>query len=286
MRGTGAAAEWLDRLDRIGSRQSLTLILAVLAKVKDDGSRVSVLKALERYTFVSRLLNYSYYFYPTTREAFVKEAVLLYRDKIDVKSVVARIHDATSKLADNPAYLLEVRKKFRSNGFYTWPLIKYFLFEYDQDLRVRSKTERAKIDWDVFLESASDFSSVEHIFPQRPRDQYWRARFGNFSPKQSSMLRNSLGNLLPLSKPKNSSLSNRAFPEKVDGRGDSSVGYRYGCYAENEVTKEREWTPVAIRKRGLRMIAFMERRWAVKMGNEEDQLHMLGVEFARDSLAP
>lgn len=282
IRGTGQAHEWLDKLDRIGNRDHLTLILSVLATVKDDVSRVAVFKALERHIFAGRLLNYPYYVYYGRGESFLQEAILLYRGKIDAKAVVQKINEVTTRILENPRYLLEVRQRFRSNGFYAWPLIRYFLFEYNLDMQIRSKTQRAKIDWSIFAEDRDDHASVEHIFPQRARDEYWRNRFGGFSSKQISLLRNSLGNLLPLSKPKNSSLSNGSFNEKIDGRSGQFVGYRYGSYAENEVTKETEWTAAAIRRRGLRMLSFLERRWNIKLGPDEDKLIMLGVDFVKE----
>jgi hypothetical protein len=94
-------------------------------------------------------------------------------------------------------------------------------------------------------------------------------------------LRDSLGNLLPLSKPKNSSLSNKPFPDKVDGKPESTIGYRFGCYAENEVAKDKEWTPDHILQRGLRMLTFMERRWNFEIGNENKKKMMLGLDFMK-----
>jgi hypothetical protein len=84
-----------------------------------------------------------------------------------------------------------------------------------------------------------------------------------------------------LSKPKNSSLSNKPFPEKVSGKTEPAVGYRYGCYAENEVANCKEWTPKEILKRGLSLLGFMERRWGIEIGDEQQKKKMLGLEFMR-----
>jgi len=96
------------------------------------------------------------------------------------------------------------------------------------------------------------------------------------------MLRNSLGNLVPLSQPKNASLSNRPFPDKVEGKKDSIVGFRYGCYAENEVSKESEWTPGRIKRRGLKLLEFMEKRWSINLGTASDKVEMLNLDFLPD----
>jgi hypothetical protein len=174
-----------------------------------------------------------------------------------------------------------VQGRFRTDGFYSWNGLKYFLFEYNLDLQSRSKTDRRKIFWPEFTEKREDYVSVEHIYPQYARDQYWTSRFAGFSQKQRTTLRNSLGNLLPLSKPKNSSLSNKPFPEKMDGRSDPAVGYRYGCYAENEVASYSEWTPGNILRRGFKLLSFMEKRWGLDLGDEKQKKRMLGLDFIK-----
>jgi hypothetical protein len=174
-----------------------------------------------------------------------------------------------------------VHDHFSSDGFYNWSGIRYFLFEYNLDLQSRSKTDRPKIFRPEFTERRQDYVSVEHIYPQYARDRYWTSRLEGFSQKQRSTLRNSLGNLLPLSKPKNSSLSNKPFPEKVNGKGDPVVGYRYGCYAENEVASYPEWTPKEILHRGLKMLSFMEKRWDLPLGDEKQKKRILGLDFLK-----
>ena len=85
--------------------------------------------------------------------------------------------------------------------------------------------------------------------------------------------------MVPLSQPKNASLSNKPFPQKVDGSVDEVVGYRYGCYAENELSKLSDWEPNNIRDRGLALLAFMEKRWNIQFGTLDQKLKMLSVEF-------
>ncbi len=99
------------------------------------------------------------------------------------------------------------------------------------------------------------------------------------TPRERILLRHSLGNLLPLSKPKNSSLSNKPFPEKVDGKQHPAVGYRYGCYAENEVSQQKDWTPQNILDRGIKLLEFMDSRWGIKIGDEQHKTQMLGLNF-------
>lgn len=277
---SGSAGLWLDRLDRMNGRSHLTLALAVLLKVEKDDERTKIFKALEKYLFVCGLGDSPYVYYSGMGGLeFIEESVLLYHGKISPSQLVSKISERTKVIVESKRFINDARNNFKSRGFYLWPSIRYFLFEYNLDMQERSKTDRAKINWSEFTERRHDYKTVEHIYPQNARSSYWIDRFSGLTPKQRDNLRNSLGNLLPLSQGKNSSLSNRPFPEKVEGKKDVIVGFRYGCYAENEVAKELEWNPSKILARGLKMLSFMEKRWGIDLGTEEDKAEMLGLEF-------
>jgi hypothetical protein len=208
-------------------------------------------------------------------------AIELNTSKMRVDKITYNIGEDTTSIVNDPRFVKDVQDRFRAGGFYNWSGIRYFLFEYNLDLQSRSKTDRSKIFRSEFTENRQDYVSVEHIYPQYARDRYWTSRFEGLSQKQRSTLRNSLGNLLPLSRPKNSSLSNKPFAEKVDGKGDPVAGYRYGCYAENEVASCTEWTPREILRRGLKLLSFMEKRWGLDLGDEKQKKRMLGLEFMK-----
>lgn len=104
--------------------------------------------------------------------------------------------------------------------------------------------------------------------------------FKQFNTKQKKSLRNSLGNLLPLSQPKNSSLQDKCFENKIS-TNKSKVGYKYGCYSENEVTEYNKWTYEEIIERGIHLVNFMEERWKIKIGNEQEKMKFLGLDFIK-----
>jgi len=164
-------------------------------------------------------------------------------------------------------------------SYYGWKSVRYFLFEYELSLQEKSKTDRAKIDWAAFSKEdfQSDYFTVEHIYPQRVRSPYWAERFGALSTLQKRLLRNSLGNLLALSAPKNASLGNRPFPEKIGSTG-TTVGYRFGSYSENEVSLSTDWTSDEIVERGIRMLNFMEIRWRLNIGDRSQKIKALGLQ--------
>ncbi len=269
---------WLDKLDRLQNPEQLPFKLAVLLAKGSDSDKVEVFKRLESHEFVTGLLKYKYYRY-TLSDPFLKEAIQLYRGEIDAKQLVKVISESTAKIVNSKSFLAEVRKEFRTHGFYVWDNIRYFLYEYNLHLQERSKTERKKLDWESFVERRADHRTVEHVFPQQARVQYWTSRFSGCSQAQRRSLINSLGNLAPLSKAKNSSLSNKSFTDKVRGSKDEVVGFAYGCYVENEIADEKEWTKEVILKRGLKLLAFMEKRWSIDLGTLEDKINMLGLDF-------
>lgn len=274
---------WLDKLNRLGADPYQALILVFLQCVTAENLRLAFLQAVERHQFVISF-GLRYYGFPHQFEAdprMLQYAIDLRSGKLTGEKVTRSLSENTTNLLKKTNFMKDVLQRFRTDGFYDWPGIRYFLFEYNLDLQGKSKTERPKIFWPEFTEQREDYVSVEHIFPQQARNQYWTSRFDGLTQKQRTTLRNSIGNLLPLSKRKNSSLSNKPFPEKVDGKAELAIGYRYGCYAENEVSKIKDWTPDEILKRGLRMLSFMERRWSLEFGDDAQKKTLLGLDFLK-----
>jgi len=165
-------------------------------------------------------------------------------------------------------------------GFYRWAHIKYFMFEYEQRLREHSKATHEKLHWKEFLSESNsrNYETIEHIYPQRVTSEYWKTRFKHYDIRERNALRNSLGNLLPVSRPKNSSLSNKSFPEKKGG-ANNSIGYAYGCFSENEVACSADWNAIEILERGIKLLAFLEERWGVSIGDRNAKIKALRLEF-------
>jgi hypothetical protein len=142
------------------------------------------------------------------------------------------------------------RRLDRDGGFYGWDFTKVVLYEYE--LSLQDATRPAKVSWqDV------SFKSVEHVYPQTPKDPSWLARFA-FDGRQErkrKMWMNSLGNLLLLSREVNASLSNRPFSEK-------KKTYATGSYSENALAATfAVWSPNSVIRRGKALLEFAERRW-------------------------
>ncbi len=144
------------------------------------------------------------------------------------------------------------------------------------------KTYVAKLtNWDAFTKNEKDHISIEHIFPQTPTRRYWRNQFRDYSdPVERHHLTNSLGNLLALSQSVNSVLQNDEYEQKKEGNNKRQRGYKNGSHSEVEVaTTYSDWTPKAIKERGLHLIEFMEQRRDFKFKDEVTKLKVLGLDF-------
>ncbi|WP_417437251.1 DUF262 domain-containing protein [Idiomarina abyssalis] len=271
--------DWLQKLNRMGIEFTAPLIMVFFQQEKAVDKRLDLLMALEQLLFCNLLVRYRYYmeFEPFN---FVILACRLSSGKESPESVIKDIKSSLNRMKVDKLFWAEVEKYFRGSGFYEWSGIRYFLYEYDLSLRERSKTYREKIDWNSFTEDLKDFHTVEHIYPQRPRKSCWTDVFEEYSQSERKKLRHSLGNLVPLSRAKNSSFQNKCFKDKK-GRKDSTIGFSYGSFSENEIAQNDEWTAKHILDRGLKLLDFMEERWSLTLGNKEAKTHMLGLEFMK-----
>lgn len=282
----------MDRINRVKISYFRPLIMAAILKSKmGSPERIFLFQKIERFIFISFRLcraqaNYgSSHFYRSTRDIYFGEKSL---NKIceELDSHLAWTFDQNQVFKLSYFYNF-IDKKFASigAGFYGWNDLRYFLFEYEEDLKITRG--QPKLGWSNFVRSANDTLSIEHIYPQTADSEYWSARFYGFNLEQQNCLLGSLGNLLPLSLSINSSLQNDDFPDKKETKHDSRGkvvrnGFKNGSYSELEVASEPEWTAQQIKKRGLTLLAFMERRWDLKLGTEADKIALLHLSFLNE----
>jgi hypothetical protein len=271
---------YLERLRRLGDAEDMMLVLAIYRTDANASSRVLVLMLLEKILFLDMITPY-----------------IAGVEKPKIAHLAARITAGTATLAEVEADLSEFYKSVmkkadfpkviqqwsKGGGGYRWRGVRYFLYEYEQKLKAASKTHRDKLIWDEFIREKyeDDFNTVEHIFPQKTSAEPWREVFARFSTKEKNILKNSLGNLVPLSRAKNSALGALGFAAKKRNPDfpDNTVGYIYGCYSENEVAECEEWTAREILLRGVRLLRFMEERWEVPLGDDSKKVTALGLGF-------
>jgi hypothetical protein len=266
----------LTQLNRLDNKRSFLLAIVATRVVKSREARVSLLRQVERTGFLTRIRPYLF----NDLNLDIAAGDLLSK-RSSAEEISKRLTDFTDKLAGSSEFLDAIRNLGRNVGYYSWGAIRYFMYEYEQHLRSLSKTSRELLNWredDNREHFDPDHRTVEHIYPQRASHEYWRERFNKYRVPERNILKNSLGNLLPVSHPKNSSLSNGSFLDKL-GSPDNQVGYRYGCLSEIQVSMESEWTAASILRRGLRLLEFMEKRWSLDLGDIEKKIELLGLGF-------
>lgn len=267
----------LDRLQRLSFRAFRPLLLASYVSRQKVEDINSLLIAAERYNFTLFTLSQrrantgDSEFYGYARERLVGSK--------SIPEVISRINEWIDKYYDPEAFYNHIAEKYKigRDGFYRWEGVHYFLYEYEQLLRARGKQSTKKLSWEVLTQYQKDHVTLEHIFPQTASDSYWTERFDGYTEKEKVYLAHSLGNLLPLSRAKNSSLQNDCFPKKKNnGQG---IGYYNGSASENEVATYSDWNASSILSRGLELLKFMEERWQISLGDEDFKIKLLHLSF-------
>ena len=186
----------------------MVLVLVFFEKIKDEKERVNLLALIEKMLFFNTLISYRYYLFDDfSDEFFLELAVELAKDNKTPNGVLSELHDKWRTRVTRTDLVKEIVQHFKGRGFYSWNGLRYFLFEYEMHLKNQSKNERSKLDWEEFnKEQEEDHTTVEHIYPQTARKKCWSTLFEKYSQQQRYALKDSLGNLLPLSKAKRRSV--------------------------------------------------------------------------------
>jgi uncharacterized protein with ParB-like and HNH nuclease domain len=271
----------LERLHRLGFGSFKPLLLAAYVSNQNIEDINKLLKVAERYNFT--LFSISQKRSNTGDSELFRYSRELLEGKITIQEIIEKINEIVSHYFNPEAFFTYISEKYKINnrkGFYDWDDLKYFLFENEQHLRKIAKQSFEKLNWQNFNSSKKDCVTIEHIFPQTATNEYWKEMYKNYNEEEKLYLTHSLGNLLPLSRAKNSSLQNDPFILKKDN--SSGVGYYNGSISENEVNKNSDWDAKNILQRGVILLEFMEERWDIILGNEEFKKKLLHLEFLKN----
>ena len=267
-------AKYIFRLNTLGFVNARPLVTVLLSK-KDisDEAKVECLKKIERYNFLHFRLNG--YNATWKNSTFYNYARDLYFGNIDIDEIIKQISKidylSSNNVVTNSGPIDKFERLSKRDGFYSWGTLRYFLYIYDTS---KTETRAEQIDpVSYFSQDPKDHYSIEHIFPQKPTDQYWIDDFGGLSDQEKKLLTGSLGNLLPLSTRINSRLQNHSFDQKKAER------YGNGSKSEVEVSKIEKWTPEAILNRGMNLLTFMENEFDFKFPHDLYRKKLLGLKF-------
>jgi hypothetical protein len=288
----GAEQQWIDRLNRAGMVYFRPLVMAILKNESDEEERISIFRRIERFIFLvfrttAARANYrSSEFYNAARaldrRETTHEAISL---KLDADLAFILNNDGTLRISE--FYNLLFKKFGKSGGgYYDWPGLKYFLYEYEGSLL--SASRQKKFDWADLLKTEKDRISIEHIYPQTETPE-WAEAFASIPNERKRYYSGSLGNLLLLSTSINSALQNDSFVAKKTAKFDGAGrkirnGYSDGSHSEIEIAQEVSWGPDQIRARGLNLLRFMECRWEFNFKNDEERERLLFLIPAEDAV--
>lgn len=266
--------KYLFRLKELGHVNARPLITVLLSKQEiSEDDKVKCLKYIERFNFLHYRLNG--YFSTYDNSVFYNLARDLYYDKIgisDILDIVTKIdYMSDNNVVVSSGITDKFRKLFKRDGYYSWGTLKYVLYVYDIS-NTSTPSEQKLNPSEYFKQDPKDSYSVEHIYPQKAVNEYWKKRFDSLSEKERKSLSSSLGNMLPLSKRINSRLQNNSFEDKKSR-------YGIGSRSEQKVSNYEEWTPNAILNRGLEILNFIENEWKFKFQNLAEKKKVLGLEF-------
>lgn len=303
--------EKIQSLHRVGMKASFKpLIMACLLK-DSKSDYIALFDLLEEYSF--KIFDVSDRQSNTGDSKIYRLAYDVYEGTKFAEQVASEISYHMNAYYSFDLFKSQIIELFETGdkkGYYNWSGFKYFLFEYDKFLRMKNNIDdlNSKIDWKRFSEN---YGSIEHIFPQSvtlSKDDFLKpyikkgkeevglkvyekirknwANFDEYSIEEKIRCCGSLGNLLALSIPKNASLQNDSFKEKVDqsikGPEYNHKGYRYGSYSEQLVANYNDWTPETILDRGIDMLDFLWEKLHPEELNplsKSDKTEILGLEF-------
>jgi len=278
--------QWIDRINRIGMIYFRPLVMATLKNERDEAKRICIFKRIERFIFIvfrmtATRANYrSSEFYNAARELDRDEITTAKIEK-KLEECLSFIFNADGTLRNNDFYNL-LDKRFKSgSGYYGWPGLRYFLYEYE--LSLLSESRQKKVAWSDLLKTPKDKLSIEHIYPQTETDE-WAKAFEGVEAEKRRYYNATLGNLLLLSAAINSSIQNDSFGEKKKAkynvRGQKiRNGYSDGSHSEIEISRQTAWGPKQIYDRGIQLLSFMEKRWDFKYKNEEEKEKIIFLDF-------
>ena len=272
----------IHKLERVGWGAFPPMIMAVFKKERNEELIWDFLDACERFNFL--VFAVSHRSSNTQNSNLYRKAREYYIGNLDLETLIHDIDFLTDGEENGNYYGWFDLERFRNHinelfskndreGFYSWSGLRYFLYEYELYLQDNANT---KVTWEDFNKRKKE-ETIEHIYPQSATDIYWKKRFGNLKPTEKRLYLNSLGNLLLLSRSKNSKLQNYDFDKKkcLQSKDGKDIGYYNGSYSEIEVSKRAEWTTKEIIGRGLSMLQFMEERWNFKFkdwGLEKEEI--------------
>ena len=246
--------KWPTKILHVGNISNF-LPLLVAARMQCEQGHVAkstyieMLQALEMFAF--RVFLFEGKRSDAGRSSFFSWAHELFTGKVDLPTIVERIHESANYYSPETSFREIVKKPFP--WYQDRNLLKYTLYEYELHLlKEEGKNAQPQLRW----EDLSD-STIEHILPQNPAPgSLWRKLWKR---RDMEELLHDIDNLV-LTRD-NSSYSNFEFAKKKALAGVSP------SYANSDIRQERKiatyanWTPAEAKERKDELADWIGERW-------------------------
>lgn len=156
-------------------------------------------------------------------------------------------------------------------------LCKYILLEYENFLIEEAKNNVSTEQFNLY--SSLENMNIEHIYPKNGRNPYWNKYFpsSKVSDYKKDKYKNSLANLILISRDKNNALENKGYDVKRDNK-NSSLSFLNGNYSEKFLANSYTvWNPDTIKDRSNVLASFLEKRWGIKLKDQKSTELFFGI---------
>lgn len=274
------------RLNMLKMRHFRPLIASIFLKL--DNGKLNIneacdfLEIVEKYIFLTFVFGKEYTSHEIT--TFQKLNHEFYTDKTELSNIKSEFQKRIEqeKVKHTEQFIQRIRDIFNKDenkGFYTWDGCRYFLYEYERELFKEKHGGKMFLNKEWWSKNKSDEGktlTIEHIYPQTPKENDWN-EFDNFDGKDKNILRNLLGNLLPIANSENIKLGNHDFLTKC-------LSYKQDCYSAQDIEKNYQiWNADIIYKRSKSLIDFMKDHWGIEFSEEQEHYLIHGKEKPRDN---
>lgn len=268
---------WLSKVNKQKFTAFSTCLLAVFMNDEAETTIIRLLNRMERYYFL--VFGLSKRRSNTGSSAFYQRAHYLYTLNISAQELINEIEEKTNSEYGFDKSLKRFKERVvdelfnnqsaKSFGFYGWSEIQYFLHEYELYLQGNSED---RVIWNNKIKS-----QIDHIIPRNYSEiECWRSQLKNYKTKEKEKIVHNLGNLILLTKKKNSLLQNKCFDVK---KNHPLLGLKDDSFSAQEVYENEKWGVEEVVNRSLDLLDFMEDRWKIEIGSVEDKLKLLKLDF-------
>lgn len=252
---------YLIKLNRLNNSTVRPIILASLFNLKTKQAHIlDILKLSELFSF--RIYDMNNRRSDTGKNDLFRRAhSLINGTDIEFKEIKYLLSWYIDTYGTYEKFTFETNELLRSpkkEWYYSWSGLVYFFYEFEDSLR---GSDDKKVNYSF---ASKKSSSIEHILPQTATEKYWLSHFKSKANKKEYI--HSLGNLVLISKERNSSYKHFGYDKKAFGTSDLKNAYVNGSFSEIKVARQyHEWTPDNIVDRQTELLEFLKIRWQMDL---------------------